>query len=406
MVRKHHSISEIVYLLLLCAVALFAGLCFLSPTFASNRDFSYFPCPFFDDSPNVGKWGYIDKTGKVVIKPGFERADNFHEGLAAATMPRGKVGYIDLMGHMVIKPQFDDAHDFKDGVALVYVNGKYGYIDRTGRYIVRPLFVRAATEFSEGLAYVERDDEWGGYIDRKGIVVMKWRFEHMPPPGKGWTKTRIADERGYINKSGKMLTEPGFRSAGNFSEGLATIRINNKSGYIDRTGQIKIKPQFEMADAFHESMAAVKQGGKWGYVDKSGAIVVPLRFDQVDAFSEGLASVNPVGLASGCSFDCKWGYIDKTGRMVIESKYIQVGNFSQGLAGVKEQPDTVLYINRAGKTVIRVDAVFGYNGYGGAFTKEGVAKIYSDLAGQIWSGCGFIDRTGAFILEPRFYCGL
>jgi len=31
-----------------------------------------------------GKWGYIDKTGKIVIEPQFDDAYyNFHEGLAS-----------------------------------------------------------------------------------------------------------------------------------------------------------------------------------------------------------------------------------------------------------------------------------------------------------------------------------
>ena len=84
-----------------------------------------------------GQWGYIDKTGKIVINPQFDSAWDFSEGLAWVKVG-GKWGYIDKTGKIVINPQFDDAHDFHDGLALVVVEGLYGYIDRTGHYVWRP----------------------------------------------------------------------------------------------------------------------------------------------------------------------------------------------------------------------------------------------------------------------------
>jgi hypothetical protein len=33
-----------------------------------------------------GKWGFIDKTGKMVIPTQFDQADSFYEGLAACTV--------------------------------------------------------------------------------------------------------------------------------------------------------------------------------------------------------------------------------------------------------------------------------------------------------------------------------
>ncbi|PGH37815.1 MAG: hypothetical protein CRN43_18915, partial [Candidatus Nephrothrix sp. EaCA] len=41
-----------------------------------------------------GKWGYINKAGKIVIKPQFEDARWFQEGLARIKLG-GRWGYID-----------------------------------------------------------------------------------------------------------------------------------------------------------------------------------------------------------------------------------------------------------------------------------------------------------------------
>ncbi len=51
------------------------------------------------------KWGYIDKTGKIVIQPQFSQAGTFSEGLATVAIENGtKKNYvmIDKTGKIVI----------------------------------------------------------------------------------------------------------------------------------------------------------------------------------------------------------------------------------------------------------------------------------------------------------------
>lgn len=84
------------------------------------------------------RWGYIDKRGWIVIKPQFEEAMDFSEGLAAVRIG-DKYGYIDTRGKMVIKAQFDEVHGFSQGLARIRIGGKYGYIDRKGKYVWKPI---------------------------------------------------------------------------------------------------------------------------------------------------------------------------------------------------------------------------------------------------------------------------
>jgi WG containing repeat len=89
-----------------------------------------------------GRWGYMEKTGRIAIPPQYENADPFFEGLAQVWIG-GKVGYIDTTGHFVIEPQYDPhvgaSRGFSEGRAPVTVSEKIGYIDRTGNiHIMRP----------------------------------------------------------------------------------------------------------------------------------------------------------------------------------------------------------------------------------------------------------------------------
>ena len=48
-----------------------------------------------------GKWGYIAKTGKVVIPCKWKKAGVFHEGLAVVVDDKGKLHKIDKTGKIV-----------------------------------------------------------------------------------------------------------------------------------------------------------------------------------------------------------------------------------------------------------------------------------------------------------------
>jgi preprotein translocase subunit YajC len=115
-----------------------------------------------------GKYGYIDKTGRVVIKLRFDRAQDFSEGMARVTISYKK-GYINESGEIVVKPQFAYADDFSEGLALVSSDEKSAsYIDNTGKVVIKAR-LRYATEFSEGLAAVSvgpsREDHYD-LVDR------------------------------------------------------------------------------------------------------------------------------------------------------------------------------------------------------------------------------------------------
>ena len=82
-----------------------------------------------------------ENTGKMVINPQFDAADNFQEGIAAVFIGGmgygGKWGFIDKQGKMVINPQFDCdwvCSGFSEGLAAVRIGddktGKWGYISR------------------------------------------------------------------------------------------------------------------------------------------------------------------------------------------------------------------------------------------------------------------------------------
>ena len=138
-----------------------------------------------------GKWGFVDRTGRLVVDATFEDAESFREGLAPVKVRSEKTvwcppdatgsrsgstmmwGYIDKTGKMVIPAVFNSAAPFSEGVAAVSKCDEAYFIDKTGKTVISGNF-RYASSFSGGLARIEtmtKDGLLFGYVDKTGKIV-------------------------------------------------------------------------------------------------------------------------------------------------------------------------------------------------------------------------------------------
>ena len=97
------------------------------------------PCRLDENSTYTvaKKFGYIDRTGRMVIPPQWEYASPFVNGLAPVSAC-DRASFIDKTGKVVLKTQFHDASPFYGALARVYLGAQIGYIDKTGKTIWEP----------------------------------------------------------------------------------------------------------------------------------------------------------------------------------------------------------------------------------------------------------------------------
>ena len=126
---------------------------------------------------------YINPAGEKVLQAAPSSPDSncmdmsatFDEGLASFKV--GKLyGFIDSSGKIVIKPQFEMTYSFSEGIAAVRKNGKWMYIDKTGKTVIDPEGYVPSGSFHHGMAFVRSEDMRYGYIDRSGNFVWKPTF--------------------------------------------------------------------------------------------------------------------------------------------------------------------------------------------------------------------------------------
>ncbi|MBO6794285.1 MAG: WG repeat-containing protein [Balneolaceae bacterium] len=303
-----------------------------------------------------GEWGYINKSGKMVLEPRYQNAFTFSDGLAIVR-ESWRWKYIDETGEQAFEGDFEDLRTFSEGKAAVRVDGRWGYINQNGNFIINPRF-RGATSFSNDRAFVRSLDyrdyfyinEFGNPLD---ALNMPGDMDFIESGSFQEKRALVLEDGlyGYIDPTGNTVIDLQYSEALPFSDQLAAVLISDRWGFIDTTGTIAISPQFVSAGTFNDGLApARKNSNQYGFIDKTGAFVIAEQFDEVRAFSEEFA---PVRIGE------KWTFVDLQGNQISEAIFDEVEGFNKGLARVitytlneeNELEEEIGYINQTGNYV-------------------------------------------------------
>lgn len=172
---------------------------------------------------------------------------------------------------------------------------------------------------------------------------------------------------------------------------LFPVMQNDKYGYIDITGRMVISPQFDLASPFSEGLAIVRVARGSSFIDRRGQMLITPLKGKIYDFYEGLAMICQVLQTVE-----KCGYLDRNGKLAVAMDYDpprgsrpHFYRFSEGVAGVMKNGKGG-YIDRTGRYVIepRFDLVF--------FFSEGLAEV------KIGARYGFIDHSGRYVIDPIY----
>jgi hypothetical protein len=214
-----------------------------------------------------GKWGFIDRSGRIVIEPQFDEAGRFSEGLAAVRSG-SQWGYIDIAGTFVLPLRFTIAREFSEGLAHVRWHHESGtdvsaYIDRAGETV----FVCEQGDPDARMTSSRCGRPFVGGFVKEAIEVFRCLDEPDNPRKFPCRRQVMIDRFGFYDKSGRLAIPGPFSSGGGpFVGGLAAVVPYGQRmiGFIDSTGTFVIPFQFEQVSDFSEGLAAVRVNGRWG----------------------------------------------------------------------------------------------------------------------------------------------
>jgi hypothetical protein len=341
------------------------------------------------------KFGFINRTGKVVVPADYDAVGEWKEGRMRVTAGNLS-GYLDLSGRVVIAPKYDGAGEFRDSRAVIRQGDKYALIDPSGKLIAEIPY-RVLGDFHQGLLRVQasgRTDSNGkrlpttyGFVDHEGKLAIPPQFipaSEFPDDPTNLPFGGLEHDWCYFDRTGKIVIRvsmgANLNSANLFASGRLLVKEGFTWGYKDASGNWAIPPKYNDAQTFKDGLARVQDGPKWitidvhgkevqeskkklqriapfsdglalasendllGWIDAHDKLAFPLRkYEEAHDFSCGLARIK---------LDDLYGYLDKSGNLAIRNEYFSAADFDHDLALVGTR-EGIAYIDTKGAAVWR-----------------------------------------------------
>lgn len=347
-----------------------------------------------------GLWGYIDKSGKVIIKPRFRSAGEFAEGFAPVRL-NGTYGYIDNSGGFVIQPKYDVAYSFDNGQAKVYIDGKPFFIDYKGKIFFEHRYSEIYGFGENDFSIVETETKKFGLIDKKGQLLVDTTFKQIRDFSNGLSVVIGQHHERYPDDDAEPILEIGV--------------INSNGDYIVPFGKYEDISDFKNGFAKVELIVEYQRGyyDHRGVIDTAGNLrfVVPAtkwHFDYGNEhYSEGLATVeiyhvdpNKTNVRSSRDRNTYKGVVNTDGQIVLSNKnWEEITPFKSNRAFVKDLNKNWYMIDRKGQILnnqpykaILYEIRHGNPDY---LFQGGIQFVESDR------GWGAIDTTGQYVIAPK-----
>jgi hypothetical protein len=277
-----------------------------------------------------GKYGLIDKTGKLVVPYDYTSLHVYtnQKNLVRAGKEVDKkfvYGLITTQNKIIIPIEYTSVNA-DSNLVVVSRNGKYGLKDISGKDILQIEYNTMTIYRKDRVARAEKDGKYG-FIDLMG----NWLFE----------------------KTKSVFTLYGSDG------GLVRCKVNNKYGYLDLKGNEVVITKYDNAEDFNDlgiarvavSNSDTKYKTLYGYINKRGEVVIPLKYETLSFFNNGIAYAKDPETN-------RYGYLDKTGKWMLNPVYLYTSNIfdESGGAWVKMTDDKYHYINKAGKDFGALDS--------------------------------------------------
>jgi hypothetical protein len=375
------------------------------------------------------------------IKPQFASAFDFIKGTAVVYIKK-KYGLIDKTGKIIVAPTYNKIRRFDDGNMYALKGNKSFLLDHQGKPLLKQKY-QFLKPTSHQLLYIKVDGKWG-CINSNGKTILKPIYEisylNIVSPQLIW----VADYKKemWVNAQGKIIQST---KAPRVKTDLEVFSNDDDLyGYKNSKGKVVIPAQYDNASDFHNGVAKVVKDDLYGLINSKGKVIIPVKYNEdsdlldfegnrVAIHYKVIKDKNKVKPTDEDDDDdeenTKLGLIDHKGKWVVEPVYKDISRFSYGGFIQASKEDNEGLYDRAGKQVLPCEFeliqqdlksgfVFGSHPKGYTTVVDRYGKIcFSNKFGDVkWANdqylgaslpktpkkFGIFDIKGKVIVAPKY----
>jgi hypothetical protein len=161
----------------------------------------------------------------------------------------GRYGFIDKKGRLRVANRYENIGKFTEGLAPVKILGKWGFVNIEDRIVINPNY-ETASEFRQGVSIVRRNKLFG-VISKEGTVLLPLRYDSIKIENN-LLLLHSKGKAGLANLSGHVLIEPRFDVLRLLPEERVMVSDGKLWGVLSNDG-LPVMPMIYNALFFNES---------------------------------------------------------------------------------------------------------------------------------------------------------
>lgn len=317
--------------------------------------------------PEKKLFGYVDLFGNWKVRPYYDHANYFSEGLAVVKK-RSRFGVIDCEGKVLLRVEYDEIKDFVNGFSWVRKDSLWGLVDYKGKIILKPKYTRVEdiSKFSD-YAWLQTEGKWGVFNKEKVTFVHTPQFSSYQLLNDKTSLVEVAGKRGMIKHADSTFVLPAeYESINKFAPYLLEIVKDGKIGVLSDYGRKILSPNYDEVYDLNEGRFSVKLNSKQALLTNRGKKLSGFNADSITPFIAGRSLMY---LDDSCKF------INSSGKQLYSRYYQDGALYKNGEAIVKTNDAFHLLFSKGVLSKKSFGSLIQWRGYY-------IGSIHSELSGE------------------------
>ncbi len=289
-----------------------------------------------------GKWGYINRSGQIVVEPRFDYASNFGSASIAIIQNENLYGLIDLQGKVILHPVYRKLVVLSDGFVSASSDSLWGVFKTDGTQVMREQFTKVKKYSSK--YFLTYEGEYAGLADLNGKTIVPNKYFYIQEEDSSFLKVTGANGIGLYTNSGEEILSDNYENIDVVNNKVIMCRKNTKWGAISKTRDTLFLPVYQnysvssnlifLSKGNENSLFSIRNmklifssnfsytayntefiscigNGKMGIIDYSGKILVDTSCTDVK-FQNGYFIFRKNG---------RWGLVSAKGKVILDPDY-------------------------------------------------------------------------------------